>query len=97
MICLLAAIITAVFRPRVDLVLENLALRQQVAVFKRTKPRPHLLPFDRMFWMTLLRVWSRGGRADPREAEHGGELASQGLQGMVALEVQTQGSRAPTR
>ena len=64
MIPLLAAvIITAVFRPRVDLALENLALRQQVAVFKRTKPRPHLHPFDRMFWIALLRVWSRWGDA----------------------------------
>ena len=33
--------------------LENLALRQQVAVFKRAARRPQLRHRDRLFWMLL--------------------------------------------
>jgi hypothetical protein len=47
------------FRSRRDLALEILALRQQVAVLKRKRPRPKLNSFDRLFWTTLRRVWSR--------------------------------------
>jgi hypothetical protein len=32
-----------------QLALENLALRQQLAVYKRTAPRPRLRPADRLF------------------------------------------------
>jgi len=39
------------FRSRRRLLLENLALRQQLAVLKRSQTRPTLLPFDRFFWM----------------------------------------------
>ena len=37
--------------------LENLALRQQLAVFKRTMKHPPLRPRDRLFWMLLANVW----------------------------------------
>jgi len=37
--------------------LENLALRQQLAVFKRTVKRPQLRPRDRLFWMLLANAW----------------------------------------
>jgi putative transposase len=38
--------------------LENLALRQQLAVFKRTvKRRPQLRHRDRLFWMLLANAW----------------------------------------
>ena len=37
--------------------LENLALRQQLAVFKRTVPRPPLRPRDRLFWVLLAHAW----------------------------------------
>jgi len=40
-------------------VLEVLALRQQVAVLKRKRPRPPLNSFDRLFWTSLRRIWSR--------------------------------------
>ena len=48
----------AFFRSRADLALEILALRQQVAVFKRKRPRPTFSSSDRLFWMLLRRVWS---------------------------------------
>src|SRR5437588_465798 len=41
-----------------QLVLENLALHQQLAVYKRTVPRPKLRTTDRLFWVALARVWS---------------------------------------
>jgi hypothetical protein len=38
--------------------LEIAALRQQLAVFKRKQPRPHLRESDRLFWIFLRRVWT---------------------------------------
>src|SRR5687767_9735740 len=38
------------FRTRRELALENLALRQQVAVWKVRQPRPQLTATDRLFW-----------------------------------------------
>jgi putative transposase len=37
--------------------LENLALRQQLAVFKRTVRRPQHRHRDRLFWMLLAKAW----------------------------------------
>jgi len=39
-----------------QLALENLALRQQLAVYKRTASRPKLRRTDRLFWVWLARV-----------------------------------------
>ena len=47
------------FRSRSDTALEVLALRQQVAVLKRQRPRPILNRLDRLFWTSLLRCWPR--------------------------------------
>ena len=47
------------FRSRCDTALEVLALRQQVAVLKRKRPRPPLNSLDRLFWTLLHRCWSR--------------------------------------
>jgi putative transposase len=41
-----------------QLALENLALRHQVAVYKRTVGRPRLRTADRLFWLGLTRVWA---------------------------------------
>ena len=45
-------------RTRRSLVLENLALRHQLAVLQRTAPRPRLRTSDRLFWVLLARLWS---------------------------------------
>ena len=42
-----------------DLVLENAALRQQVAALKKNNPRPKLSRFDRIFWVWLSRLWKK--------------------------------------
>ena len=41
-----------------QLAVENLALRQQLAVYKRTTARPKLRTTDRLFWIWLARVWA---------------------------------------
>src|SRR6266702_2042184 len=46
-------------RSRRDLVLENLALRQQVVVLAARQPRPRLATRDRVFWVILRRFWSK--------------------------------------
>jgi transposase InsO family protein len=53
------AYLCAFIRTRHDLGLEILALRQQVAVLKRKRPRPRLNKLDRLFWLALRRFWSR--------------------------------------
>jgi putative transposase len=45
-------------RTQRELALENLALRQQLAVWKAREPRPRLTEMDRLFWVFLSRVWA---------------------------------------
>src|ERR1700747_1812928 len=45
-------------RARQSLLLENLALRQQLAVLKRRHPRPKLSPLDKLFWALACQFWS---------------------------------------
>ena len=49
----------AMVRRRADLVIENLALRQQVTALKRERPRPPLVDTDRAFWVGLRSSWPR--------------------------------------
>jgi transposase InsO family protein len=53
----LLALFRTVTQDRSDLVLENLALRQQLAVLQRNVKHPKLLPSDRLFWVVLSRTW----------------------------------------
>ena len=55
----LLAAVRVFFRSRQDTATEILALRQQVAVLKRKRPRPKLNGLDRLFRTTLRRLWSR--------------------------------------
>jgi putative transposase len=41
-----------------QIALENLALRQQLDVYKRTIVRPPLRRTDRLFWVVLARIWA---------------------------------------
>lgn len=45
-------------RTRTGLALEILALRQQLAVLQRRRPRPPLSWKDRLFWLAISRAWS---------------------------------------
>ncbi len=55
---LLVAALFASVRARRDLVLENLALRHQLAVYTRGRRRPRLRRHDRRLWSLLARGWS---------------------------------------
>jgi hypothetical protein len=57
--CLWFGAILRIFRNRQDLLLENLALRQQLVVLKRRHPKPKLGLLDRLFWVAARRFWSR--------------------------------------
>ena len=53
-----SGLLTRLVRSRRNLLMENLALRQQLAVFKRQNSRPRLATADKIFWVLLLRSWS---------------------------------------
>jgi len=55
---LLVASLRALVGDRAGLAAENLALRQQLAIYRRTAKRPKLRPRDRVFWVWLSRLWS---------------------------------------
>ena len=55
----LIAAVRVFFQTRTDIAVEVIALRQQVAVLKRKRPRPPLRPLDRLFWVVLRSIWSR--------------------------------------
>jgi putative transposase len=66
MICLLRlwlGLLIRGFHSRRNLLLENLALRQQLAAFKRKHSRPKLDLFDKLFWIAIRRFWSRWKQA----------------------------------
>ena len=52
-------VLRAVIRSRADLVIENVALRQQVATLLKQRRRPTLDNADRAFWVALRAAWPR--------------------------------------
>ena len=46
-------LVRTVARSRTEVIIENLALRQQVAALKRERPRPRLNDMDRLFWVAM--------------------------------------------
>ena len=62
MLSFLLAFLTVVrvfVRSRADTALDVLALRQQLGVLKRKRPRPRFIAPDRLFWVLLQQLWSR--------------------------------------
>ena len=54
----LLIILRSLIRSRIDLQLENLALRHQIGVLQRSvKKRPKLTSMDRLLWFSLSRIW----------------------------------------
>jgi hypothetical protein len=54
MLALLLHTLRDLLRPRRDLLLENLALRQQINVLRRGNPKPAFRLRDRLFWIVLM-------------------------------------------
>ena len=50
--------IVSAFRSREDLILENLALRQQLLALHANRPRRRLSASHKLFWVALRRLWS---------------------------------------
>ena len=50
--------IVSFFRSREDLVLENLALRQQLLALHAQRPRTRLTALHKLFWVALRTFWS---------------------------------------
>jgi len=57
LVLLCLGVLIRLFRSRRRLVLENLALRQQLGVLKRRHPRPRLDLFDKLFWAMAYQFW----------------------------------------
>jgi transposase InsO family protein len=55
----LLVFVVRVFRSRVSLQMEIVALRHQLAVYQRSVRRPPIHPTDRILWSWLARRWSR--------------------------------------
>ena len=53
----LLATASSSLKPRRELALENLALRQQLALLQRKSKRAKLTKADRAFWVALCRLW----------------------------------------
>ena len=60
---LLLGFLRSLFMNRQALLMENLALRQQLATYKRTCKRPRLWTFDRAFWVGLSKLWGKWSTA----------------------------------
>ena len=54
---LLFSFLKSGFKNQTELALENLALRQQLAILKRNRPHPRLKKGDRLFWACISRIW----------------------------------------
>ena len=50
-------LLRALLKPRLSLVTENLALRQQLVILRRNTSRPRLRDRDRLFWVVLSNLW----------------------------------------
>jgi putative transposase len=59
LILLCFASLFRLFRRSGSLIIENLVLRQQLAVLKRRRPRPHLHAVDKLFWVAVRRFWPK--------------------------------------
>jgi hypothetical protein len=57
--CLWFGVALRIFRNRQNLLLENLALREQLVVLKRRHPKPKLGLLDKLFWIAARQFWSR--------------------------------------
>ncbi len=57
-LAIIAGTLRSTLRRQRDLAVENLVLRQQLAILKQRNPRPRLTDTDRLFWVLLTRLWS---------------------------------------
>jgi hypothetical protein len=113
MVSLFAALVVQfrnAFADRRDVLLENAALRQQLAIYQRTGKRAPLTSADRLFWVWLCRIWHAGARPSSssnqkpssvrKSATFASAFGARIVGRMVSLErnhVHAQGPRATRR
>jgi len=69
LVTLLVRLLRAACKSRDELMLENLALRQQVAALRLGRHRAKLHDADRAFWVALRKTWANwASRLTDREA-----------------------------
>ncbi len=94
-IMIFVATLRETFLSRASLHLENLALRQQVAILKRERRRPWLQMLDRLFWVIISRLMAALARgAGDRKAGNRHRLAPEGISCVLDLEIQARQTRA---
>jgi hypothetical protein len=90
-------LIRAFLVSRLSLAAENLALRQQVAVYRQSVKRPKLRLRDRVFWVFLSRLWSNWRSALAIvQVRNGRPVAPHGVQIVRAVEVAGRKTRPPS-
>ena len=84
----LLAGLTSTLRTRASLQTEILALRHQLAILQRDKPRRMpLRAWDRLLWVALVRLWPEWRKAlIPGQARDRYQLASQRIPVLLELE-----------
>ena len=75
------------FRSRDDLMLENLALRQQLLALHSKRPRRRLGSVDKVFWVALRKLWSGWKKPPARHPRNGGAVASHWISVVLVLAV----------
>ena len=84
-----SALLRLLLASRASLAAENLALRRQLVVLRRSVKRPKVRRRDRVFWVWLSRLWTRWRSCLLIVQPEGDPLASAGVQGVLARSRQT--------
>jgi len=80
------------------LAIENLALRQQLAVCRQSAKRPKLRARDRIFWICLSKHWSSWRSVlTIVQVRNGHQVVPIGIQDVLAVEIENRESRPPVR
>src|SRR5882724_2858329 len=79
------------------LALENLALRQQLAAYKRMVTRPKLRMTDRLFWVALASVWAVETASRVRYPRYRSAMAAAPVPRLLDQALQPAHRRPPVR
>ena len=85
--------LVSAFSSREDLILENLALRQQLLSLHANRPRRRLTALHRLFWVPCGRSGPDGRSLSSGHSENRGELASGWVSFVLDLGLESQTSR----
>jgi hypothetical protein len=83
--------VVGAFRSRENLILENLALRQQLLALHTRRPRRRLSTMHKLFWIALRRLWTGWKELLILvHAENGCGLASGGFPPVLEMALRSQ-------